>query len=303
MSQRDFTTYRTGKIWRTYPEKNENINKNAFKQNLIKKYKLKNNAEFNQLYNRTNHALKVAHKSAYGNFPQINWRNKYNVPSMIIRYNAANEIANFLKKASPYTWEPVWGSQNNRGFFRNNKEGIVRIRPKLANKYPELQSYYIEPKMTLNSNGLYMKPSNYLQFRKNKAKEQEFLKTMRRAKGLEAMKPRLLSTLARSQRKARIREFFTYSKENMQKPNSPLKRKLPNTNAEKARKKAIANKEAANKAARNALNEQLAAARNRTRRLREENEARQRASAGPRSTRTWNRNVRGSVTRKRSGPT
>lgn len=34
MSMNDYTTYRTGKIFRHYPEENEIINKNAFRQNL-----------------------------------------------------------------------------------------------------------------------------------------------------------------------------------------------------------------------------------------------------------------------------
>ena len=300
MSLNDYTTYRTGKIWRRYPEEIENINKNAFRQNLIKKYKLKNNAEFQQLFNRTEHMLDVTGRTS-GTFVKTK-NSAYSTKNRnIIRRNDGQGLASFLtKRIYGGQWEPVNGSRSyNDHFFKNNRSKIVRIHPRLANEYPELQSYYIKKPNNTLANGLYMRPTNYYGFRQSKVLEHKMVRTARRLRGFEAMKPRLLASLARAQRKSRIRNYFTFLKENMmQKPNSPLKRKLPNTTAEKARKKAAANKEAANKAARNARNAELTAARNRSRRLREENEARRLASAGSHRARTWKRTASGSVTRK-----
>jgi hypothetical protein len=218
-----------------------------------------------------------------------------------MHYNNHSGKAAFYKKENPYMWRKVdpfnW---RNAKFFNNNTNKIVKIEPRLSNKYPELYEYSIKIDPTFPGNGLYIRPSNYLNFRQTKTKENNIKNTLRKARGLEAMIPRLLASLKRAQRRSRIREFFTYLKENMQKPNSPLKRKFPNSNAEKARKKAAANKEAANKAARNALNAQLAASRNYSRRLREENEARRLGEAGSYNANTWQRNVNGTVTRKNS---
>jgi hypothetical protein len=296
MPEKDYFTYKRGKIWGTYPEPNQNINKNAFRQLLINKYNLKNNAEFQELYNRTSRMFKAA--SNYRNF--INYGSRWNRSlANVIRSNTGSGGAVFLKKSSPYTWKQVYGENSeNRRFFNNNKNKIVRIFPKFSNKYPELDSYYIEPNMTLKSNGKYMRPSNYLQFRQAKAKEHEMLKTVRKARGLEAMKPRLISALKRAQRKSRIREFFELTNELARKPNNILKRKFQNSNAEKARKKAASMKDAANKAAQNAINAQFAALRNNTRRLRERNEAIRRAAAGAHNANTWMRSLTGAVTRK-----
>ena len=277
---------------------NSRVNPNSRNRNeFIKKYKLKNNSELNQLINRTGHMLSVARNRTQTKFtPMPKW--SINL-SGVIRHNTWTRGAVFLKKTTPNTWEPLSGNYfENKSFFDNNKNKIVRIYPEFSNKYPELQSYYIKPNMTLNRNGKYMRPTNYLKFRRNKLTEHEMLKTMRKAKGLEAMTPRLISALKRAQRKSRIREYFQLINENTREPNNPLKRKLQNSNAEKARKKAVANKEAANRAAQNAINAQLAALRNNTRRLIEQNERQRLEAAGSHNAKTWQRNLAGTMTRK-----